>query len=90
MSLRPTLVEVPAMYKDVADSAVKFGSIAVAQWAIQNFVLDSPVTIQKTLTNNAMVVAGLALYHLVVDKAVVRVVVKSGEEQYYHSLSRFG
>jgi hypothetical protein len=79
-------VEVPAEFKDIADSALKFSSIAVAQWGIRNFVLGRPVSLQDTFTDNAMVVAGLALFHLVVDKMLVRVVVKRGEEGYYHAM----
>ena len=84
----PSLLEVPAELKDTADSGVRFATIAVAQWAIRNFVLNDPVPLQKTLTDASMVVAGLGLYHLVVDKMVVRVVVRRGEEGFYHAMSR--
>lgn len=80
------MVEVPAEYKDIADSAVRFGSIAVAQWGIQNFIMGRPIPLKTTMSNNAMIVAGLALFHLIVDKMVVRVVVKQGEEGFYHAM----
>jgi len=82
------LIEVPAELNETADSALRFTTIAFAQWAIRNFVLDRPVSLQQTLTDNAMVVAGLGLFHLVVDKMIMRVTVKRGEEGYYHAMVR--
>ena len=82
----PRKIQVGADVLPVYESAVKFGSIAVAQWAIKSYALGQDVSLEQHLRDAAMVVAGLGLFHLIVDRAVVRFVVREGEEGYYMAM----
>lgn len=85
----PRIIEVAPQTKDFAEDSLKMASVALTAWAVNNYVLNKPSPFQNTFEMLMIVIAGLAVHHLLVDKSVVRFVVQSGSESMYAAMKRY-
>lgn len=85
----PRLIEVAPQTKDFAEDSLKVASVALTAWALNNYVFGKPSAVQDTAQMLFLVVAGLAVHHLVVDTQVLRFVVASGQEGMYEAMRKF-
>ena len=88
MSLK--LIEVDGDHKDMYEDILRIGTILLTAFVMHMFVLKTPdVGSWTQLAQTIMITfTGIAAFHLIVDKSVVRFVPKKGQEAFYSSLKR--
>lgn len=86
----PRLIEVSAQSKDFAEDSLKVASVALTAWALNSYVFSKYTPLKDTAQMLFLVIAGLAVHHLVVDRSVVRFVVQSGQESMYEAMRKLG
>lgn len=88
--MAPQLIEVPADQKDFAEDVLKAAVMLFTGYALNTWVFKRQAQfIHPTQELVAAIIAGLFIHHFIVDKNVLRFVVKSGQEGYYCSKKRF-
>ena len=88
--MRPQIVEVAPEYKDFAEDSLKLSTVMIAAWLLNNYVLGTREGPIESVLRSALVFSsGLAVFYLVVDKLLLRFVVKSGKEGFYHVQKRY-
>lgn len=86
----PRLIEVPADQKDFAEDALKAAIVLATGYLMGQYVFKTETSLSTTQNMIISVVVGLFVHHMIVDKAIVRFVVKEGQEGYYYAKKRFG
>lgn len=88
--MAPKLIEVDADRKDFFDDALRLATMGLTAWFINSYLLQSPNAgpLLSSMQTMMIAIAGIAVYHLVVDANALRFVVKRTQESYYHAMKR--
>ena len=87
--MAPKLVEVNADQRDFAEDALKAVVVLMSGYVLNQYREGGSQPFEKTQTMLLALVAGLFVFHFVVDQHLLRFVVKSGQEGYYHARKRY-
>ncbi len=87
--MAPILIEAPAGQLDLAKDSLKaIVVIFVYLTLAHGYLFNEKLTMRRLLMTAAFMVAGLAVYYIVVPN-FLRIVVKDGDERYYHTLQKY-
>jgi len=81
------VIEVDANLVDLGNDAIKLSTISLGVFFLKMFLLDGQDPLNEALQAAALTVGGLAIYHLLIKKAV-NFVPKLDQEQFYNASQR--
>lgn len=83
------VVEISPEYHDLAEDSVKLATALALGSLVRAAVFNQPVSASLNFETLVASLVGLLGFHYIVDRYLVRFVVKSGTEGYYHVQKRY-
>jgi hypothetical protein len=84
------VIEVSPDWRDLAEDVLKMSTVLLGGALLEQYWFGRPLSTSSLMHSILVYSAGLGLFYGVVDRSLVRFVVKPGTEGYYHVQKRYG